>query len=297
MVAHARGVWRDTFRSEFVQIIGDSPSLAEAVLNAHLCLAEFSLYGPAPHEETEAFARELLGMADGRGSAIGAAMATLMLGEVELLSGRLDEAEGELALAADLAARSGGSSVQAMATERLGEVAVARNDRRRASKLLREARGLALASPLVSHLLVRVHGARIQAAGSPTGAAARAVEAADADLEGRDVCDPCSIGFLTAAAIASARAGRVEPARRYLADAERVSGMWQGGAWPAAVWEARAHLRLADDDPLRAAALFREAAEAFARAGHPLAEARCRAAAESADSDAAPRNGSGTRGR
>lgn len=193
MVAHARGVWRDTFRSEFVQIIGDSPSLAEAVLNAHLCLPEFSLYGPAPHEETEAFARELLGMADGRGSAIGAAMATLMLGEVELLSGRLDEAEGELTLAADLAARSGGSSVHAMATERLGEVAVARNDRR--------------------------------------------------------------------------------------------------------LWEARAHLRLADDDPLRAAALFREAAEAFARAGHPLAEARCRAAAESADSDAAPRNGSGTRGR
>lgn len=102
------------------------------------------------------------------------------------------------------------------------------------------------------------------------------------ELAGREACDPCSMGFLTAAAIASARAGDLERSGRYLEQAERVSGMWQGGAWAAAVWEARAELRLAEGDPQQAGALFWEAAEAFTQAGHPLDDARSRAAAERA---------------
>lgn len=111
-------------------------------------------------------------------------------------------------------------------------------------------------------------------------------------MAGRDSCDPCSIGFLTSAAVASARAGEHERARRYVDEAERVAGMWQGGAWSAAVWEARAELRLAEGEPRRAAALFGEAAEGFARAGHPLAAKRCREAARDAERLAG--NGRGT---
>jgi hypothetical protein len=54
--------------------------------------------------------------------------------------------------------------------------------------------------------------------------------------------------------------------------------MWQGGPWQAAVWEARAALRLAAGDRGQAAALLREAANLFAECGRPLDEARCVAA-------------------
>ncbi|MGH7821795.1 MAG: BTAD domain-containing putative transcriptional regulator, partial [Candidatus Binatia bacterium] len=69
---------------------------------------------------------------------------------------------------------------------------------------------------------------------------------------------------------------------RYLDDAERIAGMWQGGPWVAAVWEARGELRLAEGDPSQAAALFKEAADGFARVGRTLDEERCRTAANAA---------------
>jgi ATP/maltotriose-dependent transcriptional regulator MalT len=94
------------------------------------------------------------------------------------------------------------------------------------------------------------------------------------------VCDPCSIDFRLQAASASARAGDLVRARRHLADAERVVGMWQGGPWSAAVWEARAMIRLAEGEPSQAVAFLREAANGFAQAQRPVDEARCRAAAE-----------------
>ena len=59
--------------------------------------------------------------------------------------------------------------------------------------------------------------------------------------------------------------------------------MWQGGPWLAVVWEARAELRLAEFEPVQAAALFREAADLFGRSGHSLCEARCRGSASRAE--------------
>ncbi len=84
------------------------------------------------------------------------------------------------------------------------------------------------------------------------------------------------MGFLVAAATASAGAGDLERARRYLGEAERISLMWQGGPWTAAVWEARGALRAAEDDATQAAAFFREAADQFAAVERPVDEARCR---------------------
>lgn len=278
MVAHARGTWRDVFRREFEAAVGD-PSWAEPVLDAHLCLAEYSLYAPEGPEPAAEFARELLGLARREGSAQGEAVARLMLGESALLAGRLDEAGRELEQAAALAAGSG----RPLATVRRAELALARGRGSEARRLLGEARGPAETSALASHLVVRVLGAEVQA----RDPALEVVLEAEEELAGRTICEPCSIGFLTAAAIASARAGDRERAGRYLGEAERVSGMWQGGAWAAAVWEARAEVRRAEGDAVRAAALFQEAADAFAEAGHPLAAERCRAAAG---------NGSGTAG-
>jgi hypothetical protein len=128
---------------------------------------------------------------------------------------------------------------------------------------------------LVSHLLVRVHGATVEAA-RDEARAMEAVVAAEADLEGREVCEPCSMGFRVAAAAASARAGDLDRAARHLEQAERIAGMWQGGPWQAAVWEARGAIRLAEGRPDQAAALFREAESAFEGLHRPLDAARCR---------------------
>lgn len=58
--------------------------------------------------------------------------------------------------------------------------------------------------------------------------------------------------------------------------------MWPGGAWHAAVWEARGVLRQAEGDTRRAAALYHEAAEQFAELGRSLDRDRCHAAAQQA---------------
>ena len=87
------------------------------------------------------------------------------------------------------------------------------------------------------------------------------------------------MGYLTSAATASARAGNLDRARSFLAEAERIAGMWQGGQWTGAVWEARAILRKAEGEADQARAMFREAAEAFVRAGKQSEADRCLEAA------------------
>lgn len=73
--------------------------------------------------------------------------------------------------------------------------------------------------------------------------------------------------------------GDLPRARRHLEEAERITGLWQGGPWNASVWKARAELRLAEGDGAQAIALFQEAADAFANLCRPIDEARCRASA------------------
>ena len=76
-----------------------------------------------------------------------------------------------------------------------------------------------------------------------------------------------------------ARSGNVADARNHLEKAERLAGMWQGGPWQAAIWEARGAIRISEGDRNPGAALLNEAAELFAGAGRPLDAARCRVAA------------------
>jgi DNA-binding SARP family transcriptional activator len=281
MVGNAQGRWPELFRDEFVRTLDQAPAMAGSVFDAHLCLAEFAL-NAASCDEIAAFARELLKVAEERSSERGEALALLMLGEAELFSGRLAEAESDLSRSAELHGRTGATSGRALAIERRAEAALAGGRARtRAAQLLREAKALADVSPLSSHLLVRIYAAMVQQPRDPWKAASVA-EWADARLAGAEVCQPCSMAFLVAAAIARARVGDTAGARHHLEQAERVAGMWRGGAWHAAVWEARGHLRLAEADAAQAKALFREAADAFAASGRLLDEARCRAAVNAA---------------
>jgi DNA-binding SARP family transcriptional activator len=277
-VAMAQGRWRERFAEELTESMRLRANMEPIVYDAHLCLAEYYLAAPDGYETAASFAREMLKIAEEAGSATGAALAILMLGEAELLSGRIDDAEQHLKVAFHANEREGCISGAALATQRLAEAAVARGRRYDANRLLRRARTLAARSDIRTHLLVRVFGTMIQAAVDPDGAAA-VLRTVERELTQMRACEPCSMGFLTSAAAAAAHVGDLERARSFVAEAERISGMWQGGPWAGAVWEARGILRGAEGDDEQARAMFREAADVFARAGNQVDAARCLAAA------------------
>jgi ATP/maltotriose-dependent transcriptional regulator MalT len=273
-----QGRWQEVFRSEFVDWVRREPAFVPNVFDGHLCLAEFCLCSRAGHESMTGAWRELLALAENAGSVPGRALATLILGEAELFSGRLDAAEELLTAADRLHDEAGADAGRALAIQRLAEVALARGQKWRAGRLVR--RGLKIAEPtwLAPHLLVRLQAAAVEAA-------ANAAEALDAISEGdswfaeRSVCQPCSMGFRVASSIVLAEAGELDEARRRLDEAERLAGMWPGGPWGAAVWEARGVHRRAQGDAGQASALFREAAARYAELGRLGDRERCAARA------------------
>lgn len=273
-VAMAQGRWREQFAEELAESMRMRANMEPIVYDAHLCLAEYYLTGPEGYDTVAEFARRMMRIAEEAGSATGAALALLMLGEAELLAGRLVEAEGHLREAALANDREGCISGAALARQRLAEAAVSRGRRYEGNRLLGRARSLAHRSDIATHLLVRVFGTMIQAAADPKKAVT-VLREAERELAQMVSCEPCSMGYLTTAATASARAGELERARSFIAEAERIAGMWQGGPWIGAVWEARGNLRQAAGEDEQARAMFREAAEAFARAGNPSDAARC----------------------
>ena len=276
MVAFARGRWPARFRQEFVEALRLESGEASFVMDAHLCIVEASL-AAAVSEPTTRLAHELLPLAVDAGSRPGEALMSLVIGESELFSGRLDESDEWLSRASEIYRDMNWESGRTVALVRLAEVALARNRRYEAFRHLAAARILAERSELSSHLNVRVFAGLIEVADKPDQRD-RILGEADEMLRPKEVCGPCSIGFRVAAAIACARSGELERSRQELATAERIAGMWQGGPWQAAVWEARAALREAEGDRAQAAALLREAAHLFAQSGRPLDEARCMAA-------------------
>jgi DNA-binding SARP family transcriptional activator len=278
VLANLRGKWKQQFRGEFIAATGTDPRSSAHVLDAHLCLAESCLYGPAGHEGIAEYARELQALAERAESARGRALASFLLGEAELLSGRLVAARQLLTTAVSLYEQAAARSGQVLAMHRLAEVALAGAQRKQAITLLRRSLLLADQCWLEPHITVRIHGTLVAATVDPHGAVLR-VEDADRALDRRNVCPPCSMAFRMAAAVTFARTGHLDQARHRLQAAERIAGMWQGGAWHAAAWEVRGVLRQAEGDTIRATALYNEAADQFAELGRPLDSDRCRAAA------------------
>jgi DNA-binding SARP family transcriptional activator len=277
-VAMAQGRWRERFAEELAESMRLRANMEPIVYDAHLCLAEYYLSGPEGSDTAAEFARQMMGIAEEAGSGTGAALALLMLGEAELLGGHLLEAEEHLKQAAEANDRQGCVSGAALSRQRLAEAAVSRGRKYEANRLLGRARTLALRSDLVTHLLVRVFGTMVQAADDPKKAMS-VLRVAEQEVSQLHPCEPCSMGYLTSAATASARGGELDRARSFLSEAERIAGMWQGGLWTGAVWEARGNLRQAEGEVEQARAMLREAAEAFARAGNRADAARCLAAA------------------
>jgi DNA-binding SARP family transcriptional activator len=286
ILASQCGQWKQRFRAEFDAAVQADPDTSAHVFDAHLCLAESCLYGPAGHQGMTEYARELLAIADHAGSVQGRALAQFLLGEAELLSGRLDAAHQLLTSAVAQYEQAGATSGQVLAMHRLAETAVASARWKHASWLLQRSLNMAARCWLEPHAVVRIHGTIVAATANPHTATRRA-QHADRELARHNVCPPCSVSFRVASAIAYARAGRLDQARRGLQAAERVAGLWPGGAWHAAVWEARGALRQAEGDAKRAAALYNEAADQFADLGRPLDHDRCRAAAQRSASETA----------
>jgi DNA-binding SARP family transcriptional activator len=276
--AFVRGVWREAFRVEILDSIERYPELSAFVYDAHLCFAEYSVAGPSGHELMREAAADLRRVAVESGSAQGEALADLLEGEVALASGDLAVAAGLLESAIARYAASGAVAGQVLSQQRLAELALLGGHSRRATALVRDVLPLARAAWLEPHLLVRLHAVLLESSGSSATAVARAGEA-QRELEGRSVCPPCSVGFRVSEVKVLARAGNVESARRRLGDAERVAGMWPGGEWQAAVWEARGVVRRAEGHEHQAAALLLEAADLFDQSGRPLDRDRCRSEA------------------
>jgi DNA-binding SARP family transcriptional activator len=277
MVANTQGCWRELFRAEFEQSLAERPAMAPFVFDAQLCLAEFSLYGPDSHTQIEPFARDLLATATQARSVYGQGMAWLMLGEAALFAGQLQEAGTALGRAAGLHRAANAPSAHALALIRSAETQIARGRRWQASRLIDQAIAISQTSPLVVHLMVRAYAARMLSAKAPDQALG-VLNDAERALRGATACQPCSIGYHVTAAITRARNGDLAKGGQHLDKAERIAGMWQGGPWQAAVWEARGVLRVAEGDHVQGRALFNEAANLFANAGRPLDAARCRVA-------------------
>jgi len=246
-IGHARGKWRNFLRDELLETVRRTPDLAPFVFDSNLCFMEFCLYLPDGTAEMARFSDELGVAATSSGSARAVALAALIQGETELLDGRLDEAETTLRRAVDLHREANTNSGESLSLERLAETSTAQGQRWKSRRLLQQALRLAEGDPLGSHLLVKIHGAMVEAAADPEEAAAIARQG-EQILAGGDVCDQCSLSFRMAAAAAFARAGDLANARRHLDDAARISEMWQGGPWPLAVRKAERALEHASAD-------------------------------------------------
>jgi DNA-binding SARP family transcriptional activator len=278
MTANAQGSWREMFSAEFEETVRERPDTAPYVFEGHLCLAEYSLHGPDSHDELEPFARALLAIATDAGSSRGEGLAWLMLGEAALFAGRLSDAASALNRAAKLHRSSGAESALALTLIRSAETAVAQDKRAHAARQVERGMAIARTAPLAPHLVVRAYAAQVLAATAPERANA-AVDEAEQTLSESLCCQICSINYQVLAAITRAESGDITRGQRHLEKAERIAGMWQGGPWQAAVWEARGTIRLAEGDRAQGTALLTEAASLFADAGRPLDATRCRNAA------------------
>ena len=276
LTAHMQGHWLELFRSEFTEWVRAAPEFVSSVFDGHLCLAQFCLCGAGGHDQIRVAASELLTLAESAGSDPGRALALSCLGETALLSGYVDEAERLLSEAERLHTETGAAAGRALALERLAEIQLVRGQKYKANRTVQRAFNVALDSWLNPHLAMRLRALAVQTAASPEDAA-QIIAEGDRALYGPGACQPCSMGFRTASAIALAESGEIDAVARRLDEAERLAGMWNGGPWVAAVWEARGVHRFAQGKAERAIAALDEAATRFGELGRPLDQARCRA--------------------
>ncbi|MFZ2012732.1 MAG: AAA family ATPase [Nocardioides sp.] len=274
LIAHSRGEWFDRFRLELGRTRGRQ-RLVSALFEAHLCVAEYVLYGPVPYQEVIDDAQDLLAQAERVGALRGVAFARALIGEAALLMGDLERAERELSEAVELHHDTDAAAGEAHALQRLAEIRLAHGDPVEARQLLQRALPLARWSMMAKHLLHRIYGTMIAAA--PTPDAARAVvDQARATLGDNDDCGFCVVMFAVPASIACARVGDLDSARELIRIGTASTETWPNTAWAAGLDEARAHVAFAEGSPDHAADLLTRAVHGFDAAGQPGDSARCR---------------------
>ncbi|MDP2074428.1 AAA family ATPase [Hydrogenophaga sp.] len=275
--AHARGdlhrsVWADLQETSHV------PHLAVRVFDGHLCITQRFLYGARPYPEVIEFAQALATEARRLGAARGLAFGTTLQGEAEWLAGDLAAARVHLREGARLHRAIGGPVGEALSLQRLAEVALHEGHQDEAHALIDEALDLARQTDIGFHLLDRIYGTRISLHGNDPDAALHVMEDASASVRGPlETCPGCRITFAVPAAIAAARAGRIELAHQHEEQAAYLANVvMRLPAWYAAHEEVCAHIGAAEQRPRdETAARFASAAARFQQAGQPLDAARC----------------------
>lgn len=281
LAEHGRRTLPGRLRADLASTQG-LPDLAIRVFDGHLCASERLLYGELPYPEVVEFAESLATEAERLGAARGKAFAQTLGGEAKLLSGRLDEAEPDLAEAARAHRSIGATAGEALSMQRLAEVAYFRHQGDEADLLLDEALAVARESYLGHHLLDRIYGAKVRVQSDPEAAMTTLKEGERAVRGPGETCPACRITFVAPAAIAAARAGDLERAGRYADMAESLAEViLRLPGWDAAVSEIRGHVALARGDHPGAVGSFSKAADVYHRSGQPLDEARCRALSRS----------------
>lgn len=273
--AHAKGDLPGSLRAALRETHA-LPELAITVFDGHLCVAERLLYGGQPYDEVISFAHALEAEADRLGAARGKAFATTFRGEARLLTGRLDEAESDLARGVALHRAIGAAGGEALSLQRLAEVALHRGDRTRAQALLDEALAVARESNLGFHLFDRIYGTRIAAAPDPASALSLLDEAEDAVHGSMETCPGCRISLAVPAAIAAAEAGDLDRAAHYESVVEGLTTLLMRlPGWYAALDEVRGHRARAAGDLETAERHLRSAACRFLDVGQALDATRC----------------------
>lgn len=277
LVAYARGSWREVFAQGFLDATRRTPELAPFVYDANMCMSEFALHEHDGLDPIAAFATELLDAADEPGTEQARALGLLLRGEVGLFASRdPHEVRADLSAAVRLHEATSSTSGAVLATERLAQLETVVGHTEKGERLHRHALEQAAATAITDHLLPLVFGGMLDNCELPTAVAV--LDEAEVALAAIRPCQPCSMSFHVGACIVSARDGQPDRAHRHLDAAARIAAMWEGGPWHAAVAEARAVLRQAEDagrDEVRA--LLATAAEVFATAGRPRDAARCEA--------------------
>ncbi|WP_421761827.1 AfsR/SARP family transcriptional regulator [Devosia sp.] len=276
LCAHMQGRWKEVFRTEFIDWARKRPDKVSQIFDGHLCLAEFCMCSAKGHQEIGSAALELLAVAEGAGSLPGRGLASLILGEAALFSGQMSEAERLLTAAEALLAEADAPSGRALALERLAELALSRGQKWQAGRLIQRALGIAAQSWIAPHLVIRLQGLLVRAAPTKPKALQAIAEGDRLLADQSHGCQPCSMAFRVASATVLAEMHELSQVGRRLDEAERIAGMWQGGPWAAAVWEARGVQRRAEGAESRALSAFEEAASSYAALGRPADEARCR---------------------
>ena len=190
-----------------------SPGLATAVFDAHLCVAEYLLYGPIPYDEVIELAEELRRRAEQYGALRGVAFATALIGEAALLMGDLERAERELRRRSTCTTTSTPPPGEAHCLQRLAEVRLAQGDReaRRDAAAAGAAAGPVVGdqpAPAAAHL--RHDDRRRRGPGRRDG---RSSSRREATMGENDRCTFCDVMFDVPAAIACADAGDLDRAR------------------------------------------------------------------------------------